>query len=494
MKRFRALLKPNKRFIAGFLAGLMLPLSITAVGAVSKIQEVKYNDVTVSLNGKDMPLSQPLISVIDAETPEYFSNYMPVREILEKLGYTVDWKGNNIDLTASSSQTLPSQSSAAQLMSASAKQQIDAGEEFIVTAMTNQYATIVNLLDANGAVLSTSGQFVAMGDYRSFTLRYTPPAQNAASYQFKVVAGDVSGFDAASAKTVSVSVNVDIYVLSVDYAPEKPKVNDSVNITVTTNSYAGKVKITNQKNQRVYEAAAGAINGQTQSRAFTINNVAIDSEGSHAFVIDIATSNGAYRRDPRTFTISTEAAAAPAEALAIRYADHNKTQTYRIGDYVSVKVVTSNSALSLSVTDRQTNAVEKYTYYTDGAEGRVFDVRVRLSANDNLFTFSAYDKSGVKVDATYSIKVGAISDVIKNVTHYEAAAGSNVYYLQVYTTTNTYSVTVKNAAGSPAFALNPTTLDSTTLVWAFTGLSRGVFTITTTDTTGKQETTTYTIQ
>ena len=90
----------TKNLLLGILIGIMLTAGLTALAA-SQILSAEYNQVSVSIDGIALELSTPLISVIDAETPNAASNYMPLRAILSALGYEVAWDGatQNIDLS-----------------------------------------------------------------------------------------------------------------------------------------------------------------------------------------------------------------------------------------------------------------------------------------------------------------------------------------------------------------------------------------------------------
>jgi hypothetical protein len=80
-----------KKIILGFIIGAVTAGTVSAFAA-GKIISAEYNDVKVFLDDIEIPLENPLVSIVNSETSEYFSNYMPMREILEKLGYTVYWK------------------------------------------------------------------------------------------------------------------------------------------------------------------------------------------------------------------------------------------------------------------------------------------------------------------------------------------------------------------------------------------------------------------
>jgi hypothetical protein len=69
--------------------------------AATRIKSAEYNDVTVLAEGRLITLEQPLISVIDDASPNNKTNYMPVRGVLEALGYTVIWNGSENQIVIS---------------------------------------------------------------------------------------------------------------------------------------------------------------------------------------------------------------------------------------------------------------------------------------------------------------------------------------------------------------------------------------------------------
>ncbi len=78
-----------KKFACGLLAGVLISSSV-AYGA-SVIKSAEFNTNKVIFNGKQLDLSaQPMVSVI-AQGSDNASNYMPVRAVLEGMGYQVDW-------------------------------------------------------------------------------------------------------------------------------------------------------------------------------------------------------------------------------------------------------------------------------------------------------------------------------------------------------------------------------------------------------------------
>ena len=82
--------KSLKTLVAGIVIGvtLVVPLTSFATGTILKAE---YNSIKVNYAGYDLELSAPLITIIDAENPANAVNYMPVRTILEEMGYEVHW-------------------------------------------------------------------------------------------------------------------------------------------------------------------------------------------------------------------------------------------------------------------------------------------------------------------------------------------------------------------------------------------------------------------
>lgn len=86
-----------KSALAGFLVGAAVIGTTFAAG--SGIQSAVFNTTKVALDGTLIPLKSALISVtLDGQNNS--SNYMPLRELLETLGYTVEWDGtaNTVNL------------------------------------------------------------------------------------------------------------------------------------------------------------------------------------------------------------------------------------------------------------------------------------------------------------------------------------------------------------------------------------------------------------
>lgn len=76
-----------KSFIMGAIVATVGTATVFAAGG---IKSAEYNQSKVFFDGKEIELSSPMISVVkEGETA--FSNYMPVRTVLEAMGYEVEW-------------------------------------------------------------------------------------------------------------------------------------------------------------------------------------------------------------------------------------------------------------------------------------------------------------------------------------------------------------------------------------------------------------------
>lgn len=82
-----------KKIISGFIAGVIVTTGVSVM-ANGLIERAEFNNVGVSFNGEKLELSQKLLSV-QAHGSDNVSNYMPVREVLEGMGYIVNWNGGN---------------------------------------------------------------------------------------------------------------------------------------------------------------------------------------------------------------------------------------------------------------------------------------------------------------------------------------------------------------------------------------------------------------
>lgn len=81
------------KIIATFIiTALFGTVAASAAGGISKAE---YTATRVTLNGVQVPLKTPLTAITDASDPYFEKMYMPVRELLEHLGYMVVWDGEN---------------------------------------------------------------------------------------------------------------------------------------------------------------------------------------------------------------------------------------------------------------------------------------------------------------------------------------------------------------------------------------------------------------
>ena len=78
-------------FVAGVIIGSVLAATITAI-AVGEIISAQYNhELKVIYNGNELDLDVPMIAVVDSDDPRSAVNYMPIRAVLEAMGYDVDY-------------------------------------------------------------------------------------------------------------------------------------------------------------------------------------------------------------------------------------------------------------------------------------------------------------------------------------------------------------------------------------------------------------------
>ena len=81
----------KSKLFTTYLAGIMTAvLLMSVVMATGVIKNVEFNSNKVILNGNNLELSEQMISVTK-EGEDGFRNYMPVRAVLEAMGYNVDW-------------------------------------------------------------------------------------------------------------------------------------------------------------------------------------------------------------------------------------------------------------------------------------------------------------------------------------------------------------------------------------------------------------------
>ncbi len=86
-----------KKFnVKSFIAGVIIAsVGTSVVFAAGGIKSASFNSNKVIYNGKELDLKGfQMISVVKDEEINA-SNYMPVRAVLEAMGYTVDWDGEN---------------------------------------------------------------------------------------------------------------------------------------------------------------------------------------------------------------------------------------------------------------------------------------------------------------------------------------------------------------------------------------------------------------
>ncbi len=80
-----------KQHLKWFIAGVMVgAIGLTTAFAAGSVKTATFNENQVIYNGQTLSLSQPMVSVVK-EGEKNASNYMPVRAVLEAMGYTVDW-------------------------------------------------------------------------------------------------------------------------------------------------------------------------------------------------------------------------------------------------------------------------------------------------------------------------------------------------------------------------------------------------------------------
>ncbi len=80
-----------KEYLKGLVTGVVIgAIGLTTVFAAGSIKTATFNENQVIYNGQALTLSQPMVSVVK-EGEKNASNYMPVRAVLEAMGYTVDW-------------------------------------------------------------------------------------------------------------------------------------------------------------------------------------------------------------------------------------------------------------------------------------------------------------------------------------------------------------------------------------------------------------------
>lgn len=357
-----------------------------------------------------------------------------------------------------------------EVLSATAKREVMIGEEMIVTAMTNQYATSVNLLDSTGRVLSSSSQYVTTGDYRSFTLKYKPTAQSMGPIQFKVQAGDSSGYNKEATKAVAVSVNKGISVVSAYAEDTKPYLNENAKITVTATDGVTRVRLTDKSTNNAYEQTVYTVVNANGDKAFTFN-IKMTEKGDKTFSIEIGTDTF-YIADSQTVSLTVQNER-PKDPISVKEVVYD-TKTYYQNDTVYVSVRTSLSAVEVEIYDNYTRTTTRYTNYKDSTNYRTFEVSVKLNTTGaNSFYATAYDRDGKKSEKSFTINTGtgAYGALIKNVT--STRSGSNTtnadYIFSIITSNDVWYVNIYDYSGNViGTAYNYSSYGNNQYVWTIT--------------------------
>ncbi|MDR1688149.1 MAG: copper amine oxidase N-terminal domain-containing protein [Clostridiales bacterium] len=82
-------------------------MAAEAVSAAGVITKSAYNDTKVLLNNRELTLSAPLVAIEDESNPGFTVNYMPVRAVLESMGYIVEWDAANNAVVITSQNAVP---------------------------------------------------------------------------------------------------------------------------------------------------------------------------------------------------------------------------------------------------------------------------------------------------------------------------------------------------------------------------------------------------
>jgi hypothetical protein len=89
-----------KGFIFGLLIGAIATIGITNVFAAEEIKSAKYEEIKVSFNNSIIPLKNSFVSVVKNGENDA-KMYMPLREILQYMGYDVEWNGSKKSINIS---------------------------------------------------------------------------------------------------------------------------------------------------------------------------------------------------------------------------------------------------------------------------------------------------------------------------------------------------------------------------------------------------------
>lgn len=132
-------LKNIKSFTLGLVVGLLIATGAT-VFATTAIRSAVFNDTIVIFNGEELDLPMPLISVITEANPYGVSNYMPVRAVLEAMGYVVDWDGERNAVIVNSLEDLTQETQPIQT-----NEQIATGDG--ISFVWDDFATVRTLIE-----------------------------------------------------------------------------------------------------------------------------------------------------------------------------------------------------------------------------------------------------------------------------------------------------------------------------------------------------------
>jgi len=86
--------KSLRMLVLGLVIGILVAAT-TTLAATSAITSASFNETSIIFDGQVLDLPMPLISVVTTENPDAVSNFMPVRAVLEAMGYEIGWDGEN---------------------------------------------------------------------------------------------------------------------------------------------------------------------------------------------------------------------------------------------------------------------------------------------------------------------------------------------------------------------------------------------------------------
>jgi len=277
------------------------------------------------------------------------------------------------------------------------KTQVASGEEFIVSVLANSQTTSVNLVDIAGRVLATSSNFTKAGDGNSFTLRYTPYAEIVSFLQYKVQAGDATGYYSGSSKIINITVNQGFNLINASVNSSAVYLGDTARITVTTSGSVSRVRLTDTGTGQTYERSSYVSSGGNRVFTFDVN---MSEAGNKTFSIEIGSSS-TYIKTQRTLSVTVNGASN--SPIAVNSVSYSNT-TYSIGDRVSATVRTSLSAVKVEVYDSQARNTSTYTSSSVNGSYREFDISVSPSSSgSNSFTATAYDSNGRRASRSFTV-------------------------------------------------------------------------------------------